>query len=537
MKRSTVLFCLLCAGLSTTAAQDISSSRIRAHVKFLSSDLLEGRGVGERGGFLTEEYLASQFDLAGARPAGDKGTFFQAVPLLGVTTRPEAYLEAVKEKSLRLAWIKDFVGVTQRQTELEQFDAEAFFVGHGITAPEFRWNDYAGTDVKGKVVVMFTNEPSSEDPAFFGGPGLTYYGRWTYKFEQAARQGAVAAVLIHTTPTAGYGWDVVRNSWGREDAQVRLPAGSPALAFSGWLTQEAGDQLLALSGRSVKEMLKLAGTRGFKPIPLGIRLKGRVPAKIRSIQTSNVVAVVEGSDAALRQEAVAFTAHWDHLGIGPPAGGDSIYNGAVDNATGCAIILELARAWAALNPRPRRSALFLAVTAEEAGLRGAQHYVSNPVFPVGRTSAVLNFDSFLPLGRTLDVVVNGAERTTLWPAVQEAARRFGLKIMPDPNPAQGSYFRSDHFPFAQAGVPAFSVKMGTDYIGSTEATKAAQREFGQRHYHRPSDEFRQDWDFSGLAEIARFGFLIALNAANRDDLPTWNAGDEFLPARQKSGVR
>jgi Zn-dependent M28 family amino/carboxypeptidase len=519
--------------------QEISGDRIRAHVRFLSSDLLEGRGVGARGGLLATEYIATQFALAGLKPGGDNGAYLQQVPLVGIQTRPDARLSAQRGgRSVVLRWLEDFVGVSRRQTPLEEFTAEAVFVGHGIVAPEFQWNDYAGADVRGKIVVLFTNEPPSTDEQFFAGRALTYYGRWTYKYEEALRQGALAALIIHTDETAGYGWQVVRNSWSGEEPYAKLAPGEPALAFAGWVTRQAGQQLLGLAGRSVDELLQLADTRGFRPIPLGVRLHARIPSKIRQLETHNVIGIVPGSDPALASEAVVFSAHWDHLGIGAPVAGDSIYNGAVDNATGCGILLELARFWAALEQKPRRSAVFVAVTAEEGGLRGSEYYAAHPVFPAGKTAVALNFDGFYPFGRTRDVVVSGAERTTLWPVVEQAARRIGFEIKPEPRPEQGFYYRSDHFSFARAGIPAFSIKMGDEFFGKPPGYgRQLFEEYNTKHYHRPSDEYREDWDFSGIEQIARFGFLIGLDAANLSELPTWRPGDEFLPARQKSWGR
>ncbi len=520
-------------------AQEISAPRIRAHVKFLSSDLLEGRGVGVRGGRLTTEYLATAFALAGAQPGGDNGTWFQNVTLTGVETEPTATLSAVRQgKTVSFRWTDDFVGINHRQQPQAGLDAEAVFVGHGITAPEFNWDDYKNTDVRGKVVVLFTNEPPSTDPAFFGGPALTYYGRWTYKYEEALRRGAIAAIIIHTDETAGYGWDVVRSSWGRENPYVKLQPNETALVFAGWVTRGAGERLLSLSGQSVDALLRAAGSRGFQPIPLGIRIRAAIPSKIRQIETRNVAALIPGSDPALKDQVVLFTAHWDHLGIGTAVNGDSIYNGAVDNATGCGILVELARAWAELPQKPRRSALFLAVTAEEGGLRGSEFYAANPIFPPGKTAVALNFDAIHPLGRTSDVVVTGSERTTLRPVVEAAARRMNLTIKPDPRPEQGIFYRSDHFSLAKVGIPAFTVDAGSDFLGKpADFGRKIFSEFNTRHYHQPSDEYREDWDFSGLAQIARFGMLIAIDAANQDVLPTWNPGDEFLEARRKSGVK
>jgi Zn-dependent M28 family amino/carboxypeptidase len=528
--RSTLLF--FCLTL-IAQAQTISGEHIRAHVKFLSSDLLEGRGVAVRGGELATEYIATQFALAGAKPAGDDGAFFQKVPLVGVQTLPDAKLSAGKDLSFR--WLEDFVGLNRRQKAAEDFDGEAIFVGHGIVAPEFRWDDFKGVDVKGKVLVLFTNEPTSSDPKFFGGRALTYYGRWSYKYEEALRHGALGVIIIHTTPTAGYGWEVVRNSWGREEPYVKLATGTPELAFAGWVTQDAGAKLLALAGKTVDELLRASDSRDFRPFPLGVRLRGSIRSQIREMNTKNVAAIVAGSDPKASEEAVIFSAHWDHLGIGTPVNGDSIYNGAVDNATGCGVLLEIARAWAALPQKPRRSALFLAVTAEEGGLRGSEYYAEHPLIPPGKTIMALNYDALQPVGRAADVVVSGAERTTLWPLVQHTAKRFGLTIKPDPRPEQGSYYRSDHFSFARVGIPAFTINEGNEFAGKPAGYgEDVFGEYNARRYHQPSDEYRDDWDFSGLEQMANFGVALGIEAANMNGGSSWNAGDEFLPARKKS---
>lgn len=519
---------------------EISGDRIRPHVKFLSSDLLEGRGVGARGGELASEYIATQFALSGLKPGGDNGTYFQHLTLVGVNPLPESTLAAVAADGTTTSfrWLDDFVGVSLQQKPDSEFDAPAVFVGHGITAPEYNWDDYKDIDVRGKVVVLFTSEPPSDDPNFFTGRALTYYGRWTYKYEEAARHGAIAAIIIHTTPTASYGWDVVRSSWGREDQEQKLAPGKQALALAGWVTKEAGEKIAASMGKSVDDLLKMADSRDFHAIPLPLRFHGHMPSKIREIQTRNVVAKVEGSDPKLKSEAVIFSAHWDHLGIGDPVNGDSIYNGAVDNATGCGMLLEMARAWAALPQKPRRSAFFIAVTSEEAGLLGSQYFGQHSPIPAGKIALALNFDAFQPWGRARDVNVNGAERTTIYPIVQEAARRFGLTIAPDPKPEAGLYYRSDHFSFARVGIPSFSIDGGLDLAGRPPGTgEKLFADYNDHHYHQPSDEYKDDWDFSGMEEYARFGMLIGVNVANTPKLPSWRAGDEFLPARERSGVR
>ncbi len=544
-----VVAALLSAGAVYAQIGEISGERMRAHVRFLASDSLEGRGVGTRGGDVATEYMATQLALAGAKPAGDNGTYFQNFTLIGTEPSPTTQLTVSEQKphdasgSARAArasfrWLDDFVGVTFQQKPDVSFEADAVFVGHGITAPEYQWDDYKGVDVKGKVVVLFTGEPPSNDPKFFGGPALTYYGRWTYKYEEAARRGAIGAIIIHTTPTASYGWNVVRSSWSKEDLAVRIQPGENALAFAGWVTEEAGGRIAEALGKSTGELLKMADTRGFKPIPIPLRFRLHAESKVREILTRNVIAKVEGSDPKLKDEAVIFSAHWDHLGIGEAQSGDRIYNGAVDNATGCGMLLELARAWADLPEKPRRSALFISVAAEEAGLLGSEYYGQHPVIPAGKTAVAINYDAFLPLGRYNDFGAYGAERTTVYPLVQEAAKRLGLAISPDPRPYAGTYYRSDHFMFARIGIPAFSINRGDDLAGRPSGTGAKLfEEFNTQHYHQPSDEYHDDWDFSGLEIYARLGFLIGMDAANISTLPTWKAGDEFLPARVASGVK
>jgi Zn-dependent M28 family amino/carboxypeptidase len=517
-------------------ALDISAERIRADVKYLAGDRLEGRGIGTLAEERTIDFLAGEFAKAGLKPAGERGSFFQTVPLAGVTTEPGATLAAsAADRRLDFLLEEEFAGQAKTQ-QSEDFDAEAIFVGHGITAPEFGWDDYQGTDVKGKVVVMFTNEPPSEDPKFFAGKALTYYGRWTYRYEEATRRGARAALIIHTNETAGYPYSVVKKLTG---AQIERPAGAPALAFAGWLSRRAGDKLLALAGMTVEGALKQADTRGFKAVPLGVRIRGHMPTTVRKIATKNVVGIAPGSDPALKSEAVLFTAHWDHLGVGKaPIGSDAIHNGAADNATGCAILLELARAWTRQQPRPKRSALFLATTAEENGLLGAFYYAQHPSIPLGKTALNLNFDCVHPLGVPESVVVSGAERTTAWDVVQAAARKHKLAIEPDQRAHLGLYYRSDHFALARGGVPAFAIYPGEKIQGKPpDYVKKYVEHYIAKLYHTPADEYRDDWDFSGYPVLLRFALDIAREAADADSLPTWRPGDEFRAARDKSLMR
>ena len=509
---------------------------MRAHIKYLASDELQGRGVGASGEKLVTQYLAAQLQVNGVKPAGDNGTYFQRVPLVGSKTLPSATLAfSGNGGSTSLTFVKDYVGTAFSQEPENDFNAEAVFVGHGISAPEFGWDDYKNENLTGKVLVYFTNEPDSNDPKFFGGRALTYYGRWSYKFEEAARRGAVAALIIHTTPTAGYGWGVVSGSWSQEHPELKLKAGENGLKLAAWLSQDAGAKLVASTGKTLDQLLAMANQKTFRPIPLGVRVAGHIPVQLRQIDSHNVVGRIEGADPNLQSQAVIFTAHWDHLGIAVPVGGDNIYNGAVDNATGCAVVLELARSWSALPQKPKRSAMFLFVTAEESGLLGSEYYGEHPVIPPGQTAAAINFDALYPFGKTRDVSLTGAERTTLWPLVQSDAKRMGLVITPDAEPEQGHYYRSDHFSLARVGIPAFTVDEGTEYLGKPAGFgKQVFEDYNTKHYHQPSDEYHDDWDMSGIEQMARFGYVLGIDIANSPRLPTWNAGDEFLSTRQKS---
>ncbi len=540
MRFGKLILALVFLGLFGLASADeptkgatASAERMRADVTYLSSDRLEGRGPGTRGEELATDYIADAFKKAGLAPMGRRGSYFQPVPLIRVTTQPDATLAATKGKRLvDFRCVDEFAGMSQTEEALEEFDAEAIFMGHGITAPEFEWDDYKGVDVKDKVVVLFTNEPPSDDPKFFAGKALTYYGRWTFKYEEAARRGAKACLIIHTTETAGYPFTVVQRL---EGAQLKRKAGEPALAFAGWLSQQAGEKLLSLGGLSVESALKEANSRGFKAIPLGVRIKGRIPTKVEKIVSKNVIGMIEGSDPNLKSEAVAFTAHWDHLGVGRAVLGDNIYHGAADNGTGSAILMELARTWSAQNPRPKRSAIFIATTAEEKGLLGAMYYAEHPVVPLGKTALDLNFDMILPLGIPESIVLNGSERTTVYSTVKSVAQKHHLDIEPDPRASEGTYYRSDHFALARAGVPAFSVSAGERIQGKPiEFGRRAIKEFVAKTYHSPQDTIRPDWDFSGFVTLIQFARDLAVEVANADGLPGWVEGDEFRPARERS---
>ena len=521
---------------SDDAGPAIDSETIRAHVKFLASDLLEGRGTGQRGGDIAAEYIATQFELFGLKPAAENGTYFQDVPMVGVKTLPDTSFKLVPAngEAVTLKNLDDFVTNNESQTETADIDAPIVFVGYGITAPEYSWDDYKGADLKGKVALLFVNEPISDDPKFFKGKALTYYGRWTYKFEETARRGAVATLIIHRTDLASYGWQVVRNSMGTEREHLRRDA-TPKLQAASWIQLEVAKKLAALSDQDIDKLFQQAQSRDFKPIELPVRLQAHVVSELRPFVSKNVIAKVPGADPKRKDEAVLYSAHYDHLGMNPNLPGDKIYNGAIDNATGCAILLELARAWSQTNPAPPRSIFFAAVTAEEQGLLGSEFLGKHSPISPSKITLDLNYDALAPIGDPEEVEVSGAERTTFYPVVEATAKEFGLAIRPDAHPEAGHYYRSDHFSFARVGVPSFSIGEGLKYKGHDAAWGETQaKDYVDHHYHQPSDEYRPEMDFTGLAKMARFGFALGNKAAAQPGLAGWQPGDEFGAARKKS---
>jgi Zn-dependent M28 family amino/carboxypeptidase len=521
--------------LEVTGVAMPDAEKIRAHVKFLSSDLLEGRGTGQRGGDIAAEYIGTQFALYGLKPVGDDGTFFQNVPMVSVHTLPATTFKLVPKSGepLALKNLDDFVTNNESQTETADIDAPIVFVGYGITAPEYNWDDYKGVDLKGKVVLLFVNEPSSDDPKFFKGKALTYYGRWTYKYEETARRGAVATLIIHRTDLASYGWQVVRNSMGTERSHLR-PDGTPKLQAASWIQFDVAKKLVAMDGLDLDKIFAQSQSRDFKPIELPVHLQAHVASELRPFVSRNVLAMRPGVDPKHKDEAVMYSAHYDHLGFVLDAKGDNIYNGAVDNATGCGILLELARTWSENKLPTGRSILFAAVTAEEQGLLGSEYLGKHSPIPPGKISLDLNFDALAPIGEPEEVEVTGADRTTFYPTVESLAKNLGLTIRPDAHPEAGHYYRSDHFSMARVGVPSFSVGEGLKFKGHDEAWGEAQaKDYVDHHYHQPSDEYRADMDFTGLAAMARFGFLLGQFAEMAPELQGWQPGDEFEVARKK----
>jgi Zn-dependent M28 family amino/carboxypeptidase len=517
------------------AMQAIRPESIETHVRFLSLDLLEGRGTGQRGGDIAAEYIAAQFALYGLKPAGDKDTYMQKVPMVGITPGADTRFSLVpaKGKPVDLKPLDEYVAYDQTQQPASDIDAEIVYVGYGIDAPEYNWDDYKGVDVKGKVLLMLVNQPN-DDPKLFHGKALTYYGRWTYKYEQAARKGAVGAILIHKTDMASYGWEVVRNSNSGEKSYLKLD-GTPKLKAAAWVQLDVASNLAKSAGLDLDKMMSDARSRNFKPIPLNVRLTAHMASKVRPFESNNVIAVLPGADAKLKEEAVMYTAHYDHLGIRPDMPGDNIYNGAMDNGTGCGILLELARTYAQAAQKPRRSILFASVTAEEQGLLGSEYLGKHPPIPANKIQLDLNYDDVKPLGSPEEVQVAGAERTSFYPVVQSLATEFRFTIRPDARPEAGHFYRSDHFSLARVGIPSFSINEGMKFKHHDEAWGLAQdADYTKNHYHQPSDEYHPGMDYTSDAAMARFGFALGWEAANQPNQVTWKKGDEFEKARLAS---
>jgi Zn-dependent M28 family amino/carboxypeptidase len=540
----SVAICLLAiVALPFTAAKDraavaMDAQRIREHVKYLSSDAQEGRGMGQKGSDLAADYIGQQLKSYGLQPAGDDGTYFQKVPMVGVKNLAQTTFEIQREGSegLSLKNLDDFVTNNESQTEVADFDAPIVFVGFGIKAPEYDWDDYKNYDLHGKVALLFVSEPPSDDSKFFKGKALTYYGRWTYKYEETARQGAIATLIIHRTDLASYEWAVVRNSMGTERSYLQRD-GTPKLQAASWVQTDVAKKILAAGGYDLDKLYQQSQSRDFKPIELPVKLKAHVVSELHPFVSRNVVAKLAGHDSARKDEAMLFTAHYDHLGINPAIKGDNIYNGAIDNATGCGMVLELARVAAANAANgshvPDRSIYFALVTAEEQGLLGSEFFGKHPPIPAGKISLDLNFDALPPIGIPEEVEVSGAERTTFYTTVENIAKSSGLAIRPDSRPEAGHYYRSDHFSLARVGIPSFSISEGLKFKGhDTNWGEAQARDYVKNHYHQPSDEFQGDWNFSGIAKMTQFGYDLGMAAASQPALVQWQPGDEFEHARK-----
>jgi Zn-dependent M28 family amino/carboxypeptidase len=514
------------------ALDEIHERVIRAHIKMLASDSFEGRAPSTRGGTLAAEYLATQLEAIGIEPAGENGTYFQQVPIIESTVN-RAFALSVPGRVYRYSDdVVAFSGVERGEVHTQ---GDVVFVGHGIVAPEQNWNDYAGVNVRGQWVLIMVNDPPApaDEPDLFGGTALTYYGRWTYKFEEAARQGAAGALLIHTDESATYPWQVVQSSWTGTQYSLPPAPGTPALGIKAWMTNDAAKDLARRGGHDLDQLRAQAVKRGFKAVPLSIRAAATLQQRTLRKTSPNVIGVLRGNS----DQAVVFTSHYDHFGIRDPQPGDKpdadrIFNGAYDNASGVAGTLAIAQAMARASEKPARSMYFVFTTAEESGLLGAEYFATHPVVPMEAVAANINVDGINYLGRTTDIVLLGSDRSTLGPMAEALAKERGRTIGGDQHPERGYFFRSDHFPFAKAGVPALSISEPREFTGSNaDELRKKQAAYTTTDYHQPSDEFDPAWDFSGAVEDMRLLTELAWRIAAEQEMPKYNEGDQFANVR------
>lgn len=534
--------CVLLVACESAAPPDgkvarFSANRVAADVQRLASDEFQGRAPGTEGEKRVLDFLVGQFEDAGLQPA-NQGSFLQAVPLVSLTANPDMTL-AIEgpEFSARYAVGSQTMLSTKRvQREISLDNSEMVFVGYGIVAPEYAWDDYAAVDVRGKTVVILVNDPgfATAEPELFRGNTMTYYGRWTYKYEEAARQGAAAALIIHETDAAGYGWNVVATGWSGEQFDlVRANGNRSAVAVEGWLSGAAAAEILAAAGLDLESARQMALAEDFEAVALGLTASTRFSNEIKYLDSSNVAGLIEGSKRP--DEIIIYMAHWDHLGIKPNLEGDRIFNGAVDNATGTAAIIELARAFAALEPAPERSILFLAVTGEESGLLGSAWYAEHPLFPLNQTVAALNFDSLIIDGATRDITVFGLGSSELEEYLERAATKQGRVPVNEPTPEKGYFFRSDHFNLAKAGVPVLYAEAGVDNLQhGREWGVARMQDYRRDRYHQPADEYNADWDWGGVLQDLELYFEIGRELAAESTFPNWYENSEFRARRDES---
>jgi Zn-dependent M28 family amino/carboxypeptidase len=531
-------------GPAITTMPKFEAAPVLERIKALSADAFEGRKPGTKGEELTVKYLEDQFTKLGLKPGNSDGTFVQKVPLVGITganTKPLTISGAGGTKTFR--WKDDVVAWTKHVAAGAAIEnSDMVFAGYGVTAPEFNWDDFKGVDVKGKTIVVLVNDPQVPDAAdpsrlddkVFNGKAMTYYGRWTYKFEEGARHGAAGILIVHEDGPAGYPFQVVQGNLGEKFDLVTPDKNMARSAIEGWVTLDTAKEILKMAGQDFDALKKQALTRDFKPVPLNLKASLAVKNTLRTIDSRNVLAKLEGSDPQLRDEYVVYSAHWDHLGICDPVNGDRICNGALDNASGVSQLLEIAHGFTTVEPKPRRSILFLMVTAEEQGLLGSQYYSVMPVYPLAKTVANINIDGVNPWGRTRDIVVIGMGASDLDDYLREAATGQGRVLRPDPESEKGFYYRSDHFNFAKQGVPALYTDSGEEFIGRPDGYgKQKREEFNKVDYHQPSDQVKPDWDLSGAVEDAQLMFLVGYRVANADKMPEWKPGNEFRATREK----
>lgn len=531
-----------CAKKEKTAEKEdsvnvIDGKTFAKHIAVLAADSLEGRKPFSVGEEKTLRYLKGEFEKLGLKP-GNGNSYFQEVPMVEIKSQPTGPLILQgKTEKISLNYLDDFVMASRHiQNQVQLLNSELVFAGYGIVAPEYDWNDYKNLNVKGKTVVVLVNDPGFADSTLFKGKTMTYYGRWTYKFEEAARQGAAGVIIIHDTKPASYAWTVVRSGWSKSKLYLEAEDNNRSRALvEGWITMDSAKKLFKLAGVS-DTLLVLAGKKGFKPVNLGVRTSATINNEIKKSVSNNVLAVWPGTER--KDEYIIYTAHWDHLGKGEAVNGDSIYNGAADNASGVAALLEIARAFTLEKKKQSRSVLFLAVTAEEQGLLGSEYYTTHPVYPVNKTVADINMDVLQPFGQMKDIILVGKGQSELDAYADEAAGKQGRITRGEPDPSGGWYFRSDHFNFAKTGIPALYIENGSDAKKHDEAWGEAQKkDYNDNRYHAPADEYSASWDLSGIIEDMQLLFYIGYKLSNERTFPGWKAGSEFKSIRDKSMVK
>ena len=527
---------------TTSNSSSPSAARLLARTKVLASDAFEGRAPGSPGEEKTVAYVMGEFQKMGLEPGNPNGTYLQDVPLVGITSKPTLTFD-IAGRTMAMTPINDYVGYTTRVVpHVAVKDSDVVFVGYGIVAPEYGWDDYKGLDVRGKTIVMLVNDPpvvdpktGELDPKIFGGRAMTYYGRWMYKYEIAAAKGAAACIIVHETGPAGYPFAVIIASNSRENFELRTPDGNAGhVAMQGWLPLDSAQRFFAACGQDFAALKRAAASRDFRPVAFGAKASFSIDTTLRNVDSKNVVAKLTGSDPKLRNEYVVYSAHWDHLGRNLALKGDQIYNGADDNASGVATLLEVAQAFAGMPAaqRPKRTVIFLSVTAEEKGLLGSRFYAHNPLYPLAQTVANVNTDGANYHGRTRDVKIVGLGASTLDDDAAAVARSQGRTLIPDPTPEKGSYYRSDHFEFAKVGVPAIYPKRGVDYVDQPPGWGLKyEADFDLKDYHKVTDEVRPDWTFEGGAQDAEFLVGLITHVANSDTWPEWRPGNEFKARR------
>jgi Zn-dependent M28 family amino/carboxypeptidase len=524
------------------ALEAITPDGLLAHIKVLASDEFEGRAPGTKGEELSVKYISDQFKKIGLKPGNPDGTYTQEVPLAGIKSEPRMSF-MIGDKTIDLKYPDDFVASSARlQPEIKVDKSDVVFVGYGIVAPEYGWDDYKDVDVRGKTLLMLIGDPpipDSKDPSkldekMFKGKAMTYYGRWTYKYEIAAQKGAAAAIIVHETQPAAYPWQVVRSSWGKENFELDNPnKNMEAVSARSWITLDVAKKIVADCGQDFDALKKTAVTKDFRPVTLNAKASIQIKQQIREFKSHNVLGKLEGSDAKLKDEYVIYTAHWDHLGRHPELQGDQIFNGAIDNASGVASVIQIAAAFMKVNPPPKRSVLFMATTAEEAGLIGAKFYAEHPFYPLERTLADINIDGVNPWGKTRDLEDLTNSNSTLDDLLGQAAARQGRLMKPNSEPEKGGFYRVDSFEFAKAGVPVLHAARGIELVGKPpEYGKQKRDEFVAKHYHQPSDEVDPTWDLSGAVQDLQLLFEVGCQVANGDKFPEWKAGNEFKTKRE-----